>query len=142
MLFGYTHIKWLKAIPQFSMTRQEKRTCSQLQLNSSILFTKNLILLPTHSPNHKERQFFKKPTKPKNRDLGIKPKSSPETVLMPKKKKRERIGKQISIAHQRSPFKKNSETQRWNYGGAVFKTQIIKAQLGNILGFLLSQQGK
>ena len=98
-------------------------------------------MLPTHSPNHKERQFFKKPTKPKNRDLGIKTKSSPGTVMMPKKKKKEDRKTNIHSTLEK-PFKKNSETQHWNYGGAVFKTQIIKVQLGNILGFLLTQQGK
>lgn len=54
---------------------------------------KNLILLPSHSPNQKERQFFKKPMKPRNRDLG-KPKLSPKTVLLQK-----RVGNQIPRAH-------------------------------------------
>lgn len=38
-----------------------------MQMNSA-LFKKNLILWPYHSPNQKERQFFKKPTQ--NPEIG------------------------------------------------------------------------
>lgn len=82
-------------------------------------FSNNLILLPSHSPNHKERQFFKKPSKPRNRDLGIK--IIPPNSAVTKKGRKPNFRSSLE-----KTFKKYPENEDWNYNGVEFKMEVIQ----------------
>lgn len=83
------------------------------------LFQKNLILLPSHSPNHKERQFFKKLSEPRNRDLGIK-------IIAPNSVVTKKDRKPNFRSSLEKTFKKNPENEDWNYNSMEFKMEVIK----------------
>lgn len=105
--------------PIFNDNLGKKNMFTAAAVSLCPLFQKNLILLPSHSPNHTERQFFKKPSKPRNRDLGIK--IIPQNSAVTKKGRKPNFRSSLE-----KTFKKNPENEDWNYNGMEFKMEVIK----------------
>lgn len=88
------------------------------------LFQKNLIFLPRHSPMERHffkirKEFFKKPSEPRNRDLGIK--IIAPNIVVTKKDRKPNFRSSLE-----KTFKKNPENEDWNYNSMEFKMEVIK----------------
>ena len=90
-----------------------KKNMFTLQLNFSVLFQKILFCYQATHQTMKKRQFFKKPTKPRNKNLDIKPKVPLLAGLLQKKGRKPNFHSSLEKTFKKKEFRKLGLELQW-----------------------------